>query len=88
MHGGISRSEFLQSLKGEVTDNGQAGKEKSMPNQKEVKGKFRFDQDSKRFHRFQVETDAGIVGTIYIPKTADGMPARITLEYAGQEIEQ
>ena len=58
-----------------------------MPTEQEVKGKYRFDQDSKRFHRFQIETDAGIVGTIYIPKTASGMPKRITLEYAAIELE-
>lgn len=28
---------------------------------KEVKGKFRYELDSKRFHRFKIETDAGVV---------------------------
>ena len=28
---------------------------------KEVKGKFRYEQDSKRYHRFQIEAEAGIV---------------------------
>jgi len=45
---------------------------KEMDEKKEVTGQFWFDQDSKRFHRFQIETDVGIVGTIYIPKDIQG----------------
>jgi len=55
-----------------------------MDEKKEVTGLFRFDQDSKRFHRFQIETDVGIVGTIYIPKDKESMPKKITLEYANK----
>lgn len=50
----------------------------------EVKGKFRFDQDSKRYHRFQIETNVGIVGTVYVPKSADGVPKRLILEYENE----
>ena len=39
-----------------------------MSAENEVKGKNTFDQGSKRFHRFQIETDVGITGAIYIPK--------------------
>jgi len=53
-----------------------------MPDEHEVRGKFRYEQDSKRYHRFQIETDAGIVGTVYIPKDKESMPKRIVLEYA------
>lgn len=53
-----------------------------MPDEHEVKGKFRYEQDSKRYHRFQIETKDGIVGTIYIPKDKESMPKRIVLEYA------
>ena len=55
-----------------------------MDQKKEINGKFRFDQDSKRFHRFQIETESGIVGTVYIPKEMGGskLPKKITLEYA------
>jgi len=56
-----------------------------MTDKKEVIGKFKFDQDSKRFHRFQVITDAGIVGTIYVPKDAESMPKKLILEYEGRE---
>jgi len=52
-----------------------------MSEQAEVKGKFRFDQDSKRYHRFKIEAE-GIVGNIYVPKTASGIPKRIVLENA------
>lgn len=56
--------------------------ERFMPDEHEVRGKFRYEQDSKRYHRFQIETDAGIVGTVYIPKDKESMPKRIVLEYA------
>ena len=58
-----------------------------MAGEKEIKGKFRFDQDSKRFHRFQIETDVGIVGTVYIPKDIGGekLPKKITLDYANKD---
>ena len=50
----------------------------------DVKGKFRYDQDSKRFHRFKIETEAGIVGAVYVPKDMDGVPKKIILEYAAK----
>ena len=51
----------------------------------EVTGKFQFDQDSKRFHRFQIKTDCGIVGTVYVPKDKESMPKKITLSYANKD---
>jgi len=51
-----------------------------MSEQKEIKGTFRFDQDSKRYHRFKIETDAGIIGTFYVPKDAKAIPKKIVLE--------
>ena len=56
-----------------------------MSEEKTINGKFRYEQDSKRYHRFQVETDAGIVGTVYVPKNKDGMPKKIILEYANKD---
>lgn len=53
-----------------------------MTEKKEITGKFRYEQDSKRYHRFQIKTKDGIVGTIYIPKDKESMPKRIVLEYA------
>jgi len=57
-----------------------------MNTEKEVTSKFRFEQDTKRFHRFTIETDAGVTGTVYIPKDRQGapMPKRLILEYAGR----
>ena len=49
---------------------------------KEVKGFFRYEQDSKRYHRFQIETEAGIVGTVYISKNIEAMPKKLSLDYA------
>ncbi len=53
-----------------------------MTEKKEIAGKFRYEQDSKRFHRFQIETDTGIVGTVYAPKNIEVMPKKLVLEYA------
>ena len=58
-----------------------------MDQKKEITGQFRFDQDSKRFHRFQIETDVGVVGTLYIPKDMGGskLPKKIILDYANKD---
>ena len=53
-----------------------------MNEKEEIKGRFRYEQDSKRFHRFQIETEAGIVGTVYVPKDIEAMPKKLALEYA------
>ena len=53
-----------------------------MGDKKEIKGKFRYEQDRKRYHRFQIETEVGIVGTVYIPKKIEAMPKKLSLEYA------
>jgi hypothetical protein len=50
-------------------------------NEIEITGKFRYEQDSKRYHRFKIETDAGIVGTVYVPKDKQSMPKKLILEY-------
>ncbi|WP_408997961.1 hypothetical protein ACJ77P_08205 [Syntrophus buswellii] len=52
--------------------------------QKEVKGTFKFDKDTKRFHRFQVEVEGGITGSVFIPKDAD-IPKVITMEYTKKQ---
>lgn len=45
----------------------------------EAKGTFRYEQDSKRFHRYTLEADGGIVGMIYFPKDAS-IPETVTLK--------
>lgn len=52
-----------------------------MPEPKKIKGTFKYEQDSKRYHRYRIETDGGIVGTIYIPKDKE-IPERIILDEA------
>jgi hypothetical protein len=49
---------------------------------KEIKGRFMYEQKNKQFNRFKVETDTGIVQTIYIPKDKQSMPKKLILEYA------
>ena len=55
-----------------------------MSEEKEIKGLFRYEKDSIRYHRFNIELEkgVGIVSTVYIPKNIDAMPKKITLEYA------
>ncbi|OPY78416.1 MAG: hypothetical protein A4E70_02385 [Syntrophus sp. PtaU1.Bin005] len=52
-----------------------------MSEAKEVNGVFTFDQDSKRFHRFRIEGNGGIVGNLYVPKDCKGTPEKIVLNY-------
>ena len=56
-----------------------------MSESKEVKEVFIFDQDSKRFHRFRIEGEDGIVGNLYVPKDCEGSPGRIVLNYKKKE---
>ena len=51
----------------------------------EAKGIFKFEQDSKRFHRFKVEVGKNIVGSLYISKDSEGIPEKIVLTYARKE---
>ena len=57
-------------------------RQRAMSDQNEITGKFIYEQDSKRYHRFKIETDAGIVGTVYVPKDKQSMPKKLILEYA------
>ncbi len=50
-----------------------------MTEAKEAKGTFLYEQDSKRFHRYTLEADGGIVGMIYFPKDAP-VPVSVTLK--------
>lgn len=56
-----------------------------MSEQKEINGKFRYERDSKRFHRFKIETEDGVTGSVYVPRDKTTMPKKITLEYAGKK---
>ena len=55
-----------------------------MSDEGEVTGVFNYEQDSKRYHRFKIETDADIVGTVYVPKDRQSMPKKLILKYARQ----
>ena len=47
----------------------------------EVKLIFRYEQDSKRFHRFKiVDPDGKVTGSIYIPKDMKPIPSKLLLE--------
>ena len=42
---------------------------------------IKFDQDSKRYHRFKViDPEGEITGTIYFPKQMNPLPKRLVLE--------
>ena len=51
----------------------------------EINGKLTYDKDSKRYHRYQIEADQGVVGTVYVPKDLEPMPDRIVLERKDKE---
>ena len=51
----------------------------------EIKGKFVFEKDTKRYHRFEIVFDEDITGIIYIPINIEPMPERLILEYADKE---
>jgi len=51
-----------------------------MTEKKEVKGTFKYNGDSKRFHRYEVKAESGIVGSLYMPQDIDKIPDRIVLE--------
>ena len=51
----------------------------------ELRGHYRYDTDSKRYHRFEIITDAGVVGTVYIPKDLKPMPKKMILTYQSKE---
>ena len=49
----------------------------------QVSGVFKYVNDTKRFHRFDINVEAeGINGTIYVSKDFKTMPKRIVLENA------
>jgi len=56
-----------------------------MKQENQVQGIFRYDKDSKRYHRFQVETESGITGTVYVPKELKPIHRKLILEYAGKD---
>jgi len=65
----------LEHLKGSLT----------MTQKNQIEGTFKYDKDTKRMHRFQVETEFGVTGTIYLPKDLKPMPRTLILEYAGKD---
>ena len=56
-----------------------------MTEENEVQGNFRYDKDSKRYHRFQIETDSGVTGTVYLPKDLKPIPRKLILEYTNKD---
>ena len=46
--------------------------------EKEIKGLFEYEQDSKHYHRFRVEAHSRVVGSLYVPKDV-ALPDKITL---------
>jgi hypothetical protein len=63
-----------------VDETTKKGADNTLNETKEVEGLIRYEQDSKRYHRFQIETeDDDIVGTVYIPKTMNPLPDKLVL---------
>ena len=52
----------------------------------EAKLSFRYEQDSKRFHRYKlIDPDGYITGSIYFSKDMKELPKRLTLERMEKE---
>ena len=51
-----------------------------MTKEKISKGRFEYDKDSAKYHRYQASAQDGIVGTLYIPKDVKDIPDRIELK--------
>jgi len=47
------------------------------------KGRFEYDKDSAKYHRYQLKAESGIVGTLYVPKDAKDIPDSIVLKKIG-----
>ena len=47
----------------------------------QAKGAYRFDKDTRRYHRFKVKIDGGGLGTLYLPKGLKPLPKQLTLTY-------
>ncbi len=45
---------------------------------KEVKGTFKYNGDSKCFHRYEIEAESGIVGSLYMPQDIDKLKQETT----------
>ena len=50
-----------------------------MAEEKISKGRFEYDKDSAKYHRYQLLAEGGIVGTLYIPKDKE-IPDGIVLK--------
>jgi len=47
---------------------------------KKMKVVATFDKDSKHFHRFIIDGGQQVVGSLYVPKTAEAVPDEIIVE--------
>lgn len=45
-----------------------------------MKIKAKFDKDTKRMHRFNIESKDGVAGSIYVSKDLNPLPEEITVE--------
>ena len=48
----------------------------------EISGKFAYECDARRYHRFLLETKRRIVGTVYVQEHLSPLPDRLMDEYS------
>ena len=48
--------------------------------EKEIKLELHYEQDSKRYHRYRIESEEGVKGSVYFPKDMDPIPIKVILE--------
>ncbi len=48
-----------------------------------AEGAYKFEKDTRRYHRFDIKLDNRGIGTLYLPKDVKLLPKEITLRYEG-----
>jgi hypothetical protein len=79
----VARETLFKNGASETITNSIRNEKKKM---EEVNAKFKYERDTKRFHRFNIVDPDGeieIGGTVYIAKGQDGIPKRLVLKYEG-----
>ena len=56
-----------------------------MAEQRTVELSARYDTDTKRTHRFLIESTEGVTGTIYVSKESRPLPRRVVIELKVKE---
>ena len=51
----------------------------------DVQGTYKFEKDTRRYHRFEIRLENGGVGTLYLPKDVRPLPKEIMIRYESKD---